>query len=169
MNDPIDKILYRVGDGNLTYVGKLIKKGISVNVRNDVGAIMLMAACGCYRVEMVAYLLQIGADVNLRTNDGESALHSATRLPPCLPELQRDCIRLLLSNGAEVNIQSKTGITPLMHAAWFGCLLSVVELLKAGASLKIKDAKGRTALDLARLKNNNDVVKVLIDAESADS
>jgi ankyrin repeat protein len=149
VNDQIGKLLQSAGRGDLPFVRDFIEQGGSPNICNHLGYTPLMSACASYRVEVVSFLLQAGADVNQLANDKESALHAAVRSSPSLPEQQRECVRLLLEHGAEVDPASATGGTPLMSAAWFGCLLAVEELLGAGASLKLKDSQGSTAKDLA--------------------
>jgi ankyrin repeat protein len=161
MKDLTTELLYAAGRGDLTAVRELIAKGVSVNAANHVGGTALMSACASYRSEIVEFLLQAGADVNLRTNDSRTALHAAVGSSPSLPEKQRVCVRLLLNRGAQMDAQDNSGLTPLMNATWFGCLLSALELLNAGASLTLKDAKGRTAKDLACLKNNGEIIEAI--------
>ena len=57
--------------------------------------------------------------------------------------------KLLLSHGADVNLQSNNGITALMMSSYKGHR-EIVELLLAnyGASTSIVSATGMTALDL---------------------
>ena len=72
---------------------------------------------------------------------------------------------MLLNHGAQIDAQDNSGVTPLMNAAWFGFLLSVSELLKAGAKLNLKDAQGRAAIDLARLKKMDEIVEAITQYE----
>jgi ankyrin repeat protein len=113
---------------------------------------------------VVVFLLENGASVNLRTNDGRTALHAAVGSTPSLPEKQQECVRLLLQHSALVNAQDKLGITPLMNAAWFGCPLCVPELLKGGAAIGLKDAQGRTAKEMAVSKGRHKIVEILTEA-----
>jgi ankyrin repeat protein len=75
---------------------------------------------------------------------GESALHIATE------KRLLHTIEFLLDHGADVNIQnSKTGDTPLHHAAtghWEG---GIVFLLEKGADRKIANAQGLLPRDIA--------------------
>lgn len=158
-------LLYAAGRGDMSTVRKALDTGLSVNAANHVGGTALMSACACYCVEMVAYLLEIGAEVTLRTKDGRTALHASVGSTPSLPEKQQECVRLLLRHSAQVNVQDKSGITPLMNAAWFGCALCVPDLLKAGADVGLKDTQGRTAKDLAVSKGRHEIVKILTQAE----
>jgi uncharacterized protein len=165
MNDLVTQLLYAAGRGDVVSVRKILEDGLSVNTANNVGGTALMSACACYCVEMVEFLLHIGANVNLRTNDGRTALHAAVSSTASFPEKQRACVRLLIEHAALTDAQDKSGITPLMNAVWFGCLPSVLELLNAGAKIGLKDIQGRTAKDLAIIKQRNEIVKVLSKAE----
>ena len=59
----------------------------------------------------VELLLDSGADVEAKNNDGETALHIMAR------RRRLGCIIVLLSREANVNAQSSDGSTPLHQAA----------------------------------------------------
>ena len=59
-------------------------------------------------------LLELGANVNLRDADGDTALHGAAESGNV------EIMRLLLDKGADPNTRNKQGGTPLMWAAVFG-------------------------------------------------
>jgi ankyrin repeat protein len=75
--------------------------------------------------------------------------------------LQADCVRLLLRHGAELNAIDQSGGTPLMHAAWFGCVTSVEILLHAGANAQMTDHRGRSAQQLAQERGHAAIAKLL--------
>ena len=133
--------------------------------RGGNGGTALMSAARSYRSEVVRFLLEHGADVNARTHDGLTALHTAAGETPSLPERQAECVRLLLEAGANPDAASASGETPLMAAAWFGCTPSVQVLVDRGAYAGTLDAQGRTAKDLANARGHQDVVRIL-DARS---
>src|SRR5258708_40357716 len=108
MKDLTTELLYAAGQGELIAVRELIAKSVSVNASNHFGGTALMSACASYRSEIVEFLLQAGADVNLRTKDGQTALHTAVGSSPSLPEKQRDCVRLLLNHGAQIDAQDNS-------------------------------------------------------------
>ena len=97
---------------------------------------------------MVQEVLDQGADVNDRDKDGSSALHLASIGD------HEEAVRLLLSDGADVNALDDHSNTPLIAACGFfhgakltGSCESVVRLLLEGsADCNAQDDMGRTAL-----------------------
>lgn len=66
-----------------------------------------------------------------------------------------DLVPILLSQFKDklnVNAQDKNGCTALHYACAYGATALVEKLLDAGASLEVKDSKGRTPLDYCKLK-----------------
>jgi ankyrin repeat protein len=65
--------------------------------------------------------------------------------------------------GANVNV-SQNGESLLMKVVGSGDLLTAEMLLAAGADVNYRSDDGRTALDLARARNNRDLEMLLIHA-----
>jgi ankyrin repeat protein len=94
----------------------------------------------------VKRLLENGASVNERNNDGVAPLQIAiTRKNP-------DMVSLLLENGANVNELNRYGNTPLhfVNVLNWGHKNPEISklLLEKGADMTLTDARGRTPLDL---------------------
>ena len=157
----VDSLLQAAGNGQLDEIQKCLAEGVDVNVRNTDGYTALMSAARSYRVEIVRYLLSVGADPNSTFEDGNSVLHAAVGESPSQPEAQAECVGLLLRSGADPNSANELGITPLINAAWFGCELCARELVDAGADVSHSDAQGRTALSIAEERGHERVVAVL--------
>lgn len=73
------------------------------------GAIAHAAETG--RTETIALLLQHGASVNARDNDGNTPLMAAAQAG------HPHTVKFLLDRGAEVNAENDNGLTPLRYAA----------------------------------------------------
>lgn len=67
-------------------------------------------------------------------------------------------IDVLLSRGADVNLQDNMGCTALMRVAYAGFDELVKLLVKNGADTKIVDKDGRTAKDYYAERNNNEEI-----------
>lgn len=74
-----------------------------------------------------------------------------------------DKIAGLIGRGADPDICDDAGITPLMHAAWYGSIESIAALLDNGADIHTRDREGDTVLMYAVFKGRLDAVKVLLE------
>ena len=88
--------------------------------------------------DIIPMLIAAGADVNIQTKDGNTALMIAVRIYP-------DIVPMLIAAGADVNIQIKDGNTALMIAAQQRPNV-IPMLLTAGAKLHQRNNDGATAL-----------------------
>lgn len=92
----------------------------------------------------VLKLLLKKANIDALTKDGNSALHIAVE------ERKKDCVRLLLSSGANPDVgDSNNRDTPLHIAAVLGDEHMVKLLLQKGANKEIRNKLGKTAYDVA--------------------
>ena len=71
-------------------------------------------------------------------------------------------VRMLLSKGADVNIKTKIGFTPLMAAALYGNVEMLVDLLKYHPDINARDSTGRTALQIAKLGRKPEAIIPLL-------
>lgn len=92
------------------------------------------------RLASISLLLENGADVNLQTKVGETALYLAANLG------SQEVVQLLLDAGAEVNTRTSYRDSPLMQASQRLELHLVELLLKAGADPQQIDINRNTAL-----------------------
>ena len=117
----------------------------------------LYQAAGDGDVSQVSRLLDSGIDVNARTSNGSYALNNAA------VEVRLEVVRLLLNRGADPNVQNSQGDTPLICTTKYagGHAATVKVLVDAGTDLAITDAKGNTALDYARAKEQRAAIALL--------
>lgn len=71
-------------------------------------------------------------------------------------------VKLLLSSGCDVDLQSERNRTALHMAVWSQRLRIVRILLDANCELDLKDRYGDTALMLAARKGHLDIMQVMI-------
>ena len=117
----------------------------------------LYQAAGNGKPAEVAGLLERGVDANSRTKSGSYALNAAA------VENEVDVIRILVDHKANPNVQNRQGDTPLICATKYaGGKAETVELLvKAGTDLSIRDNSGKTALDYARDKGQQEAIAIM--------
>ena len=161
--------------GKIEVAQMLLEKGANANLQTALGYTALMQAVWYKQTELVKLLLEKGADVNLKTIDGETALHvglssnavmmnydpeiiANNMLDSIMIDRTEEIVKMLLENGAKVNLQDEIGETALMTAAEFGNTEAVKLLLERGANREIKSNKGMTAYDYAK----NDDIKTLL-------
>lgn len=99
----------------------------------------------------IGFLLQNGANPNVRDNRGRTPLVVAT---------QRgfvDGVEALVEGGAQVDIADETGETPLISAVHARNTAMMRVLLEAGANPDRRDNSGRSARDYARLRSESGV------------
>jgi uncharacterized protein len=120
----------------------LASPGIDVNAVNaaDESALMMAALKG--QADWSKKLLDKGAQVN---KPGWSPLHYAAAGP------EPAVVRLLLEQGAAIDAASPNRTTPLMMAAQYGSEANVDLLLARGADAKVRNDRGLSAADFARL------------------
>lgn len=96
-------------------------------------------------------LLKEGADPSLLI-DGVSALHLSAGM---ISSLGFHFTRLFLECGADPNVKSTDGVTPVHVAAMWGQTECLKLLLSKGGNPYSEDTEGRNAVELARLFEND--------------
>ncbi len=137
---------------------------LSVHQRGWIGDTPLHWPSHNNKVDIVAMLLDAGADIEAEENNwiGGKPLHWAAEHAP-------DCVRLLLERGAQVDSRNTRpgskfeGVTPLiMNATQPEDMAEIAEMLiAAGADVQAVDAQGRTALDHAMQRGLERIPPVL--------
>lgn len=97
--------------------------------------------------------------VNSPDNSGYTALHYAAR------NGYVDICKLLLSRGADIDAQTRSGkVTPLLKAAAAGKAATIKFLIESGAKVDAQDVDGQTALHKVIFNNHTDLAKMLLEA-----
>ncbi|CAN6308464.1 unnamed protein product [Urochloa humidicola] len=106
-------------------------------------------------VEGLTKALEEGADKDEEDSEGRRGLHFACGYG----ELQ--CAQVLLDAGAAVDAVDKNKNTALHYAAGYGRKECVALLLDSGAAVTLQNLDGKTPIDVAKLNNQEDVLKLL--------
>lgn len=149
-----------------TRIEQLLQKGTDINTQHpSTGTTVLMIASSYYYYDdCVEYLISKGAEVNLKDNEGKTALLWAA-------SNSLENAKILISNGAKVNEPANDGMTPFLQATLgvsSGKIpIEMCELLRKNganinAELKRKSALGWNALHYAATNGDAELVKYLI-------
>jgi ankyrin repeat protein len=132
MPDSGKEIIKAAKKGNAARVKELLAADRSlVAARDSDGSTPLHCAAWKGHVEVVAVLLEAGADVNAQNDNdhwGTTPLHAAAHAN------QSAIARLLIEHGAEINAHDMNGKTPLHHST-FHKAKAVAKLLAAHATV----------------------------------
>ncbi|KAG7389210.1 hypothetical protein PHYBOEH_007553 [Phytophthora boehmeriae] len=108
-----------------------------------------------HTVDLVQLLLRFHADVDKRCNSGKAALHLATT------DDTLEVAKLLLDNGASVDIQDQNGKSPLFHCVPSSLLVANL-LLQRGAKVQLPDYQGVTPLALILQINDLNMLQIVL-------
>ena len=101
-----DSIWSAAAEGNLNSVKEHLAKGLDINAKGGTLKSSALVSATLYdQVKMTEFLIQSGADVNAKGDDGGTALHAAAFLG------QYEIAKLLIQNGADVNARNNEGET----------------------------------------------------------
>lgn len=155
----------------------LIKKGVHICTKNDLGDTPLSKAIGMANLHIAKLLIEHGIDINVRGRHGQTPVFDAhsieayqfcidngadlnihdtytatTPLHTAVSFRNPKVIELLVKNGAHINSIQEDGRTPLQQAIYFGCKLDNIQaLLDMGADADVTNNSypKETALDMA--------------------
>jgi len=161
--------------GDTRRVDAILHEGVDINARGKDGMTPVLFAMARLNKTGYRHLLERGANPNLIVEPGESVISFASRvkdsewlrlalkhggdpnligalnIPPPLHwsiiSRRPENMHLLLEAGADINICSGTGDTPMMAAVGVGSFEIVYDFLQRGADYRVKNQGGS---DLAK-------------------
>ncbi|XP_043944658.1 cortactin-binding protein 2 isoform X2 [Protopterus annectens] len=120
---------------------------------------LLQQAAAQGNVTLLSMLLnEEGMDINYIHEDSFPALYSAAK------NGHTDCVELLLSAGAHVDVTDKNGLTPLSISAAHGHFRCLELLIDHNAEVNHPASGGQTPLYFACASGNNECVQLLLEA-----
>lgn len=108
--------------------------------------------------ERVRFLLEKGAEVNRRDNQGLAPMHVAAKTR------HSDMMKLLIAADADVNIEDNDGFTPLLYAIMRNHVPSIEVLAANGADIEKPGKDGHSPLLIALSEGNYFAAEALIEA-----
>ncbi|KAM8850387.1 KN motif and ankyrin repeat domain-containing protein 4-like [Spinachia spinachia] len=159
---------YSVSHCNHSIVSLILDAGVSdVSLQNNAGYTAVMLASltapdGPGGMKVVRELME-QSNINIRSSQtGQTALHLAVRHGRVV------MVRLLLSLGADPNLQDNQGTTALMFASERGHAHIARLLLETSrCDLTLTDKRGQTALSIAMQGSHTDTAALLQDHAEA--
>lgn len=121
---------------------------------NDDGENALFTASDTATIKL---LLDAGTPVNHKKYLGRTALMSRV----ALEESFKNILPLFLAAKADLNIQDEFGDTVAIRAVMFENQTGLKALIDAGADLSIRNAQGKTALDIAKEIGDFGAIKII--------
>ena len=142
------------------FVIHVVENDPSLATRRFAGTTLLHSAAGTGCVEVVALLLQLGADPNMEGR-GRTPLYCAAN--ECTSKTGPEVVHALVRAGADVNLCcGVTRATALHAAARRGHVEIALALLDSGAAVNARDRKGDTPLQRAINCRKDGVAQLLL-------
>jgi hypothetical protein len=143
-----------VARGEINEIEEEFKKGTNLNALAGDGLAPLHWSVASQTIDSMAKLLELGADPNGLTYEGATPIMNAVQ------SNKMDKVQLLFKSGAQINVQDNRGFTALHRAAERGHI-EIVEFLLVNGADKSISSQGHTALSLATMMNQNEIVELL--------
>ena len=125
---------------------------------DDYGNTPLMTAIWSEHVELVKYLVDRGANINLSDSEGDTPLLMAVWTDHSV-----ELVKYLVEHGADINEKDMYGSTPLIIAVEIRNKALVEYLIGHGADVDAQDEYQDTPLLIASKKNYFELVKYLVE------
>ena len=182
----VQELFKTIDDNDLTALRSLLERTRDVNATNPTNKeTLLIHATKLGKVDVVHLLLWLRASLDLADADGHTALHYAVR------NKNKDLVRLLVANGADINAEDKNNLSPFIvglhslqedemhnlqmfrHASKSSLNKSLIQavrlrdskklelLLRNGANPNAKDRRGQTAMSIAEDSKFVEIVNIL--------
>jgi ankyrin repeat protein len=155
------------------------KNNMNVNCLGKSGSVPLGVAASRGNLSLVKYLLEKGANPNLKDVDGYTALFDAVfiyeqALEPKLsmnPSLKKydygikdEIVKLLIKYGGDVHIVNNNDTTLLMYAIIYERKNLISFFIELGVDVNARNKSGNTALSYAIHKKDKEAIKILMQA-----
>lgn len=133
----------------------ILESDAKIDHMNNEGDTALLMACSKGYVDIVKLCLKARANIRICDKDENTPLLKAAA--GCHTEI----VALLLEVGAEVNKQNRWNGMALKWPAWFGNNELARMLIEAGADVNLYDIYGNTALSMALINKQYEVLQTI--------
>jgi ankyrin repeat protein len=130
---------------------------ITISSRTDYGTTALHWAASTGNIDLMTFLIHLGADLDAKTLTEETVLHCAARAG------KEQAVKVIVADVDEVNPKDADGWTPLHYATQRNYTETVQALLDdPRIDVNCRDRSGWTALHIAVKNGNLELVHVLL-------
>ncbi len=129
------------------------------NKPDSLGRTGLHVAVYSRNITQVQLLVEQGANINARSNDGITPLYQAVHSG------YTDIVKFLVEQGADIKAKNSNGYTSLHLAAMNNNMDLVKFLVGKGADINEKNNYGNTPLHLAARFGHEETVKILVESQ----
>ena len=166
--------------GNVEILNLLIRHGADLHAKNKFGQTALDIArknaqdlnpeFARFHGHFVKVLKEAEARQQPKANDNQASAKPADEKPvkglllEAVNRFDPTLVKSVIARGADLNESNEYGYTPLIRAVGNGYVEIARILIENGANLELKDALGRTALEMAKIQRNPALIKMLEEA-----
>ena len=143
-DDPVWLLHNGAKRGDIAMLDEALAAGAPVDQPNENGDSALMLAIYKRNVPTARHILDYGPDINFANKKNGTTPLLATVIWDY--QEMTEFREHLLEAGADPNVSTKSGMTPLMRSLWHNPTTPLKQLIEYGADLNARDAKGRTVL-----------------------
>ncbi len=155
-----DGLASAIVEGDEQRTRELLEHSYHIECKYKNGATPLLFAARHRHENMVRMLLEHGADLRARSNDGLTALHRLALFPT--KPISETLIDLILQHRPPLDASTKFGQTPLMIACQTGESLLAKKLILHGADVRAVDRWGQTPLHYAASNGKAEMIPLLV-------
>lgn len=140
--------------GTVETLKSMLKESPSlISSVNDEGYSLLVLATYNGNNEVAKFLIEQGVDVNAGSNHGSALMAAVVKGNEVL-------VKLLLMHGAKTDISDLSGNTALIFSTIFKKYAIAEMLVKAKADSNQKDIRGNSAMDYAKMANDEKLIQL---------
>ena len=139
------------------------KHKVDLHITDNEGWTAVHCSSQSGNYELVAYFVEMGADIHLKTDDGRNCLHIAA-----LQGHLNLCKMLIDKHKFDLHMTDNEGCTAVLYSAPSGNYELVAYFVEMGADIHLKRGDGRTCLHIAARKGHFNLCKMLIDKHKVD-
>jgi len=155
-------LLFAAAQGEPEVVNRLLKQGLKVNAKDELGRTALHYAAIINNVAVCTVLLDNGANIEIKDNDGGTPLNAASERGSL------EAATFFLDRGADINAQYKGKMTSLNMALHKKFTDLALMLIERGADVSLANQSGVAPMDVVLKQRFDDLFWPVFNAMNID-